>query len=159
MRVAMGVTPRSVLFSLATSDRLERAVLATAGVARCVPPSPPGTWPATTPKTLATARWLAADGVLSSIDFFGENVTDPGEADRVADAYIALAARIQAPTYLSIDLSHIAIDEPGDGARRRLQRIAEALPAGALIQVGAEQVARVDRILEAVLAVAQPGGG
>ena len=107
---------------------------------------------------LATARRLAADGVLSSIDFFGENVTDPGEADRVADAYVALAARIQAPTYLSIDLSHIAIDEPGDGARRRLQRIAEALPAGALIQVGAEQVARTDRILEAVLAVARDGG-
>ena len=107
---------------------------------------------------LATARRLAADGVLSSIDFFGENVTDPGEADRVADAYVALAARIDAGMYLSIDLSHIAIDEPGDGARRRLERIAAALPAGARIQVGAEQVARTDRILETVLAVARGGG-
>lgn len=113
---------------------------------------------ATADDALAAARRLAAQGVLSSIDLFGENVTDPSEADRVADAYVALAARIDAGTYLSIDLSHIAIDEPGDGARRRLERIAGALPAGARIQVGAEQVARTDRILDAVLAVARAGG-
>ncbi|HEY1515392.1 MAG TPA: proline dehydrogenase family protein [Solirubrobacteraceae bacterium] len=107
---------------------------------------------------LAMARRLAAGGVLSSIDYFGENVTDPREADRVADAYVGLAARIDAGTYLSIDLSHIAIDEPGDGARRRLDRIAAALPTGSRIQVGAEQVARTDRILDAVLAVARDGG-
>ena len=76
----------------------------------------------------------------------------------MADAYVALAPRIKAPTYLSIDLSHIGIDEPGDGPRRRLERIAAALPAGVRIQVGAEQAARTDRILEAVLAVARGGG-
>ena len=50
---------------------------------------------------LAAARRLAAQGVLGSIDYFGENVTDPGEADRVADAYVALAARIEAGMHLS----------------------------------------------------------
>ena len=113
---------------------------------------------ATADDALATERRLAAQGVLSSIDFFGENVTDAAEADRVADAFVALARRIDAGTYLSIDLSHIALDEPGDGARRRLERIAAALPAGARIQVGAEQAARIDRILETVLAVARDGG-
>ena len=155
--------PRPILFKLATSETFERTVrgapggnrvaytLATRYVAG-----------ATVDDALATARRLAAQGIDASIDFFGENVTDPGEADRVADAYVALAGRLatHAPpgTYLSIDLSHVGIDEPGEGARRRLERVAAALPAGARIQVGAEQAARVDRILDAVLAVARGGG-
>jgi proline dehydrogenase len=163
MGTAMKGIPRPILFKLATSERFERVVrgapagervaytLATRYVA--------GT---TVDDAFATARRLAAGGVHSSIDFFGENVTDPGEADRVADAYVALAGRLStdAPpgTYLSIDLSHIGIDEPGDGAQKRLERIAGALPAGARIQVGAEQTERVDRILDAVLAVARGGG-
>ncbi len=155
----MHVLPRRLLFVLATSERFERGV-------RGFPGGERGAYRlasryvagATAEDALATARRLAAGGVLSSIDLFGENVTDPSEADRVADAFVALAARIEAGTYLSIDLSHIAIDEPGDGARRRLEQIAGALPAGARIQVGAEQAARTDRILDAVLAVAQAGG-
>ena len=99
--------------------------------------------------------------MLSSIDFFGERVTDPIEADRVADAYVSLAGRLSeagAGAYLSLDLSHIALDEPGPGVRRRLERIAAALPAGARVQVGAEEAPRADRILETVLAVASAGG-
>jgi proline dehydrogenase len=150
---------RRILFMLATSERFERAVRAAPGgehvaymlASRYVAG-------ATADDALATTRRLAEQGVLSSIDFFGENVTDAAEAGRVADAFVALAGRIDAGTYLSIDLSHIALDEPGDGARRRLERIAAALPAGARIQVGAEQAARIDRILETVLAVARVGG-
>ena len=154
---------RRLLFALATSERFEWAVRAAPGgervahglASRYVVGD-------TADDALATARGLAARGIRSSIDFFGENVTDPGEADRVADAYVALAARLEtvasAGTNLSIDLSHIGIDEPGDGARRRLERIAAALPAGARIQVGAEQAARTDRILAAVLAAAGAGG-
>jgi proline dehydrogenase len=84
-------------------------------------------------------------------------VTDPDEAERVADAYVSLAARLgsEAParTYVSVDLSHLAIDDAG--VVRRLERIAEALPAGAFVQVGAEEAARAGRILETVLAVAR----
>ena len=159
MRRVIRVVPRPVLFKLATSEEFERAVRAVPGGAsiayRLATRYVAG---ATAEDALATARRLAAAGVLSSIDFFGENVSDPSEADRVADAYVALAARIDAGAYLSIDLSHIAIDEPGDGARRRLERMAAALPAGVWIQVGAEQAARVDRILDVVLAVARAGG-
>lgn len=155
----MRLLPRPVLFKLATSEGFETTVRAAPGgerlayrlASRYVAGD-------TADDALAMARRLAAGGVLSSIDYFGENVTDPREADRVADAYVGLAARIDAGTYLSIDLSHIAIDEPGDGARRRLDRIAAALPTGSRIQVGAEQVARTDRILDAVLAVARDGG-
>jgi proline dehydrogenase len=158
LSVIKGV-PRTILFPLATSERFERSVRAAPGgerlAYRLASRYVAG---ATADDALAAARRLAAQRVLSSIDFFGENVTDAAEADRVADAYVALAGRIDAGMYLSIDLSHIAIDEPDDGARRRLERIAAALPAGARIQVGAEQAARLDRILEAVLAVARGGG-
>ena len=75
---AMKGIPRPILFKLATSERFERAVrgapagervaytLATRYVA--------GT---TAGDALATARRLAAQGIDASIDFFGENVTDP----------------------------------------------------------------------------------
>jgi proline dehydrogenase len=42
--------------------------------------------------------------------------------------------------------------------RRRLERIAEALPPGVFVQVGAEEASRADRILDTVLAVARDGG-
>ena len=150
--------PRKILFGLATSERFER------GSARHPPAT--GRLPPGVPLRRRRHRRRRARGRAParrrrhrrSIDFFGENVTDAGEADAVADAYVALADRVTAPTYLSIDLSHIAIDDPGDGARRRLERIAEALPAGVWIQVGAEQIARTDPILDPVLAVARAGG-
>ena len=153
------VLPRRLLFTLATSERFERGVRAAPGGERVAHALASRYVAGTTAdEALATARRLAAQGVNSSIDFFGENVIDPAEADRVADAYVALAPRIDPGTYLSIDLSHIGIDEPSDGARRRLERIAAALPAGARIQVGAEQLDRADRILDTVIAVADKGG-
>jgi proline dehydrogenase len=153
---------RRPLFALATSERFERAVrwswraemLAYHMASRYVAGR-------TADDALVVARRLAEHGVLSSIDLFGENVGDPSEADRAADAYVELAERVShAPpgTYLSLDLSHLGVDEPGPSARRRLERVAAALPVGSRIQVGAEQAARTDRILEAVIAVARAGG-
>jgi proline dehydrogenase len=110
---------------------------------------------------LACAHRLAAQGLASSIDFFGKSVSDPIDADRVGDDYVALARTLdRAPesTFLSIELSHIGLDEPGGGVRRRLERIAAALPEGRGIQVGAEEERRADRVLAAVLAVARAGG-
>jgi proline dehydrogenase len=154
----MPLSIRRPLFALATSERLERAVrrsqrgeaLAYRLASRYVAGLTAG-------EAFATASRLAERGVLSSIDFFGERVSGPDEADRVTDAYVSLAERLgsEAPagTYLSVDLSHLAIDEAG--VARRLERIAEALPPGAFVQVGAEEAARADRILETVLAVAR----
>jgi proline dehydrogenase len=157
----MPISIRRPLFALATSDRLETAV-------RGVPGGEPLAFRLasryvaglTAEDALATARRLAERGVLSSLDFFGERVSDPVEADRVTDAYVALAQRVgsEAPpgTYLSVDLSHLAIDDPG--LVRRLESIAEALPPGVFVQVGAEEAAQADRILDTVLAVARAGG-
>ncbi len=158
----MSIGIRRPLFALAVSERFERAVrgipggeaLAYRRASRYVAGR-------SVEDAFVTASRLARQGVLSSIDFFGERVNDPVEADRVTDAYVALAGRLsEAPpgTYLSVDLSHLAIDEPGAAVARRLERIAAALPDGARVQVGAEEAARAERILETVLAVARGGG-
>jgi proline dehydrogenase len=158
----MPLSLRRSLFALATSDRFERAVRATwRGEMFAYHLAERYVAGRTVDDALTTARGLAASGVLSSIDLFGENVADLAVAERTADAYVELAGRLSdAPpgTYLSVDLSHLAIDERGSGPQRRLERVAAALPAGSRIQVGAEQATRADRILETVLAVARAGG-
>jgi proline dehydrogenase len=161
-RVSVAVTARRALLALATSEGWERAVCALPGgkrgAYRLARRHVAGTQPQ---DALACAHRLAAMGLASSIDFFGENVSDPVEADRVTDQYIALARTlVRAPgnTFLSIDLSHIGLDQPGEAVQRRLERIASALPTGGRVQVGAEQERRADRILTAVLAVARRVG-
>jgi proline dehydrogenase len=153
---------RQTLFKLATSERFERAVRALPGGSalayRLASPYIAGS---TVEDALVTARGLAERGARSSIDFFGENVTDPAEADRVADEYVRLAAGLAAAppgTYLALDLSHIGLDGPAAAVTRRLERIAAAVPEDSLVQVGAEQAERIDRILDAVLAIARAGG-
>jgi len=153
--------PRHALFKLATSERFEQVVRAIPGggalAYRLASPYVAGV---SADDALATAAELAARGVGSSIDFFGENVSDPVEADRVTDEYVGLAARLAgAPpgTSLSVDLSHIGVDGPAAAVARRLERIARAVPGGSRVQVGAEQAARTDRILDAVITVARAG--
>ena len=161
-RVSVLLAARRGLLTLATSAGWERAVRALPGGERVAHRLARGYVAGTRPQdALACAHRLAAAGLASSIDFFGENVSDPIEADRVTDHYVALAQALErAPenTFLSIDLSHIGLDQAGEAVRRRLERIAAALPAGRRIQVGAEQERRADRILGAVSAVAREGG-
>jgi proline dehydrogenase len=150
------------LVGLAMSSGWERVLRAVPGGERAAYRLASGYVAGTRPEeALACAHRLAAVGLASSIDFFGENVCDPTLADRVTRQYVALAETLdRAPpnTFLSIDLSHIGLDEPGNPVQRRLERIASALPEGRRIQVGAEQERRADRILAAVSAVARRGG-
>jgi proline dehydrogenase len=153
---------RRILFALATSDSWERLV-------RTVPGGADAAWRlasryvagSSLEDALACAERLASEGVAGSVDLFGEHVTDPAEADRVTDSYVALAgelARFPARTFLSIDLSHIGLDESGDAVERRLSRIVEALPPGCRLQVGAEEERRADLIIAAVLSARRRGG-
>jgi proline dehydrogenase len=160
--VSIAVSARRALLALATSPGWERAVRALPGgervAYRLARPYVGGTQ---IEDALSCAHRLAAADLASSIDFFGENVRDPIEADGVTDHYVALAqalARGPANTFLSVDLSHIGLDQPGDAVQERLERIVAALPAGRRIEVGAEQERRANRILAAVLAVAGAGG-
>ena len=157
----MSSVSRGVLFALATSERFERAVRGLPGgeqtafrlALRYVAGRERG-------DAFALAHRLAGEGIACSIDLFGESVSDPADADRVAEIYVELARALgQTPrgTFLSLDLSHVGVDEPGTAARARLEQIAHAVPAGARVQIGAEQAERADRILDAVLAVARDG--
>ncbi|HWI73537.1 MAG TPA: proline dehydrogenase family protein [Baekduia sp.] len=146
---------RRALFRLATNPLYERAILGT-------PPLRARAWSAarryvageTLQDAVAVVRALDADGLAASIDLFGEGVTDPAHAARVADAYVELAGALDATppgTWLSIDLSHIAFDAG------HLTRIAAALPPGRVLQVGAEEAETTDRVQAAVLAAHAQG--
>jgi proline dehydrogenase len=78
------VTARRVLFALATSAGWERAVRALPGGERGAYRLARSYVAGTRPEdALGCAHRLAAAGLASSIDFFGENICDPIEADRV----------------------------------------------------------------------------
>jgi len=160
--VSVAVSARRALLVLAASARWERAVRALPGGERVAYRlARPYVGGARIEDALSCAQRLAAAGLASSIDFFGEDVDEPIAANRVADHYVALAqalARAPANTFLSVDLSHLGVDQPGPAVQERLERIVAALPAGCRIEVGAEQERRANRILAVVLAVARGGG-
>jgi len=150
-----------VLFWLATCERLERVV-------KAVPGGDAQAWRAAAryvagrsrDEALTTTADLLAQGHGVSVDLFGELVRDPAIAERVAEDYLGLAATLPVPSadvWLSLDLSHLAIDTNPAGAADRLATIAEALPPGRRIQVGAEDAARTDAVLGCVLDVAGRG--
>ncbi len=152
---------RTLLLQLATSRRLERGVKALPGGEAAV-------WRAasryvagrTQPQALETAAELLDAGHAVSIDLFGERIDDPAAADRVVDDYRSLASAIAdlpPEAWLSLDLSHLAVQIDAAAAADRLETIAAALPPGRRIQIGAEDAAHTDAILGCVLEVAGRG--
>ena len=152
---------RFVLFRLATSERLERAV-------KRVPGGEAAAWRAASRyvagwsrgDALDTAGRLLRRGHGVSVDLFGERVRDPLTADRVLAAYLGLARALPAPPadiWLSVDLSHLALGADPSAGAERLAAIAQALPAGRRVQVGAEEAAQTDAVLACVLDVATRG--
>jgi len=106
------------------------------------------------------ARELAAAGIAASLDLFGELVRDTAVADRVAADYRELADRLTglpAGTWLSVDMSHLGLDIDPAGGADRLATIAERLPEGRRVQVGAEDFGRADAVLTCVETVAARG--
>jgi proline dehydrogenase len=152
---------RRVLFRLVTSERLERTVRAAPGGTalswRRARRYVAGT---TAEDAVETAHRLASAGIAASIDMFGERVTETAHADAVAEHYLQLAERVRsaAPvgTWLSIDLSHLAIATEPQAAVRRLASIVAALPPRVRLQIGAEEAALASPILDAALSIAHP---
>ncbi|WP_077488082.1 proline dehydrogenase family protein [Sinomonas mesophila] len=152
---------RSLLFRLATSTRFERTV-------KAVPRGQDAAWRAAARYVAGTeagdavraARELHARGIGCSVDQFGEQVHDPAVARRVADDYRRLAgdlAGLPEDVWLSVDLSHLGLDVDPAACADDLAVIAQALPPGRRIQVGAEDHARADAVLTCVLDVAGRG--
>jgi proline dehydrogenase len=152
---------RALLFGLATSTRFEAAARALPGGERLA-------WRAasrfvagtTAADAIGLARELAARGVASSIDLFGEQVADTEVAQRVAVDYEALADRLDEladDAWASVDLSHLGLDVDPRGCTDRLAAIARRLTPGRRIQVGAEDHRRADAVMSCVLAVADLG--
>jgi proline dehydrogenase len=152
---------RAVMFRLATSERLERAV-------KTVPFGEAAAWRAASryvagrsrSQALATATRLLEHGHGVSVDLFGERVSDPAVADRVLEDYLELAGALPPPpsdVWLSVDLTHLSLDADASAVADRLAAIAQALPAGRRVQVGAEDAARSEAILACVLDVAGRG--
>jgi proline dehydrogenase len=152
---------RSVLFRLATSERFERAV-------KRVPAGETAAWRAASryvagrslTDAMAAAERLLEEGHGVSVDLFGERVTDAAVADQVLEDYIALLDALPAPpadVWLSVDLSHLALGSDASALADRLAAIADAVPSGRRVQVGAEEAARTDEILACVLDAAARG--
>src|SRR5215216_6407589 len=152
---------RTLLFRLATSDAFERFARRLTGVeARA--------WRAASRYVAGTSQEsafsvsveLAERGIGASLDFFGEQVRDRAVARCAVDRYVALAgklAELPAGVWLSIDLSHVGLDIDSAFCRSQLEAIIKALPEGRLLQVGAEDAARADRILDVILPLADGG--
>ena len=152
---------RSVLFRVATSKRLERAVKRVPGGERAAWRSA-SRYVANRSRSgaLATVEMLLERGHGVSLDFFGERVSDPAVADAVLEDYLALVAALPPPpadVWLSVDLSHLALGAGAEAAAARLAAIADALPVGRRVQVGAEEAALADQVKACVLAVAAGG--
>jgi proline dehydrogenase len=156
----MGVR-REIAFRLAMSERFEslvRAVPGGQGLAyRRARRYVAG---ASLDEALDVSRGLLAQGLAVSLDAFGEFVTDPAAATEAAGSYAALitaAAELDGDVWVSVDLSHIGLDVSPDFCRTQLARITERLPAGMRLQVGAEDAARCDAILDVVEDAANRG--
>ena len=142
---------RRVLVRLATSPTFERAVT-------LVPGGRDRAWRSARryvagpeiDDALAVVDRLRAVRLTASVDLFGEGAS-AAEAPRVAAAYEALCGRLDESTWVSLDLSHIAFDG------RSLDRIAAAVPPGRRLQIGAEDAAHTDRVLDLVLESARRG--
>lgn len=79
---------------------------------------------------------------------------------RVVEDYLSLADALPpapADAWLSVDLTHLALDSDPSGAADALTAIAGALPPGRRLPVGAEDAARTDAVLICVLDVAGRG--
>jgi proline dehydrogenase len=149
---------RSVLFRVATSKRLERAV-------KRVPGGELGAWRSASryvasrslSGAIATVEMLLEQGHGASVDLFGERVSDPAVAEDVLEDYLALIAALPPPpadVWLSVNLSHLALGAGAAAAADRLAAIANALPGGRRVQVGAEEAALTDAVQACVIAVA-----
>lgn len=111
---------------------------------------------------LAACAALQQDGIFSSLDHLGENVTSLEEAARSRDFYLAaldqIAAR-QLPSTISVKLTQMGLDLSEDACLENVRSlIAKARQASTRIEIDMESTAYTDRTLKLVEKLADECG-
>lgn len=103
---------------------------------------------------LAICASLAREGIWSTLDHLGENVTSIEEAAASRDAYIAALAGIQArglPCTVSMKLTQLGLDLSEDACIENVRELAaRAQAGGGGIEIDMESTAYTDRTLAVV---------
>ena len=112
---------------------------------------------------LAVCRKLSGEGILSTLDHLGENVTSPEEAEASRDAYLEALPRIAAegfPATVSIKFTQLGLDLGDEICHANVvQVVAAAGEPGGGVETDIESSAYVDRTLRLVRAVHARHGG
>jgi proline dehydrogenase len=145
-------TLRSILLALSRSDRFKALAVRLPMTASVVSRFVPGE---TVADCLAAVRILAADGLLATVDFLGEDTTNPAQAAAVRDGYLDVLAALAAAgltrsAELSIKLTALGLGLPGgrDLALAHAREIcAAAAEAGTTVTVDAEDHTTTDTTL------------
>jgi proline dehydrogenase len=149
---------RQALLALSASRRSRDVIMATPATRAVVARFVAGE---TIDDALAVTRRLSADGRLVTIDFLGEDTTDPEQAAAVTAEYIRLLGQLSADglaargrAEVSVKPTAVGLDLPGHGDKTALANIrriaAAARNAGTTVTVDMEDHTRVDRTLRMV---------
>lgn len=112
---------------------------------------------------LEVCRRLQQQGILSSLDRLGENVTSLEEAAASRDAYLEILARIHAsglPSTVSIKLTQFGLDFSPEACYDNVRQVVcRARTAGTTIEIDMESSAYTDRTLDIVTRLHGDVGG
>jgi proline dehydrogenase len=103
---------------------------------------------------IRAAGQLAGDGIFTTLDFLGENVTSVEEAARSRDSYLNALAAIESrhlPGTVSIKLSQFGLDLSEDICLNNVSAlVARAKVLGSRVEIDMESAAYTDRTLRVV---------
>ena len=149
---------RQALLALSTSGPARDAIMATPATRSVVARFVAGE---TIDEALEVTASLAADGRLVTIDFLGEDTTDPAQATAVTDEYVRLLGRLseaglaaRGRAEISVKPTAVGLGLPGSGEKTALENIrrvaAAARNAGTTVTVDMEDHTWVDATLRLV---------
>jgi len=149
---------RQALLALSASHQVRDLIVATPVTREVVARFVAG---ATVADALTVTERLLADGRLVTIDFLGEDTTDPDQATAVAEEYIQLLGRLAAAglsghgrAEVSVKPTAVGLGLSDHGEKTALENIARiataARNAGTTVTLDMEDHARVDATLRLV---------
>jgi proline dehydrogenase len=149
---------RQALLALSASRRAREVIMATPATRGVVARFVAGE---TTDDALAVTQRLAAGGRLVTIDFLGEDTTEPEHAAAVTAEYVRLLGRLSTAALsargraeVSVKPTAVGLDLPGHGEKTALENIRRiavaARNAGTTVTVDMEDHPKVDQTLRLV---------